>query len=423
MKLLIENARFLEQPDSVSSLAIADGKIVHLGNVPATFMPDQRLNASQAWCLPGLVELNGYLREPGYSQKGSLKSELGAALRGGVTSVCCTPLTRPVNDTAAVTRLIQERARENSAVRVFPVGAMTQGLAGEQLSEMWALKEAGCVALTQLSLPFANHRVMKRCLEYAASHDITVCVVPQDEALAADGCVHEGAIASRLGLPGIPDEAETLAVSQWLMLAESTEARLHLSGLSSRRSVELLREARSRGSSVTADVALANLLYTEECIEDFDSRFHVRPPLRRESDRQALLDAVLTGVIDAISTHHQPHEQAALLAPFAETEPGMSLLQAWPSLLWHLCAGDHGVFRKLVAASSGQAAALYGIPAGQLEAGCAADLFLFDEARTWSPGEGNWSSGGRNHPFDASEKLAGLVTTVLVDGNIAYDES
>ncbi len=412
---LLDPARGL---DVEANVHIREGRIVAIGPDapdPAVVQVDAR----GCWVVPGLFDLYACLRQPGYEHKGTFASELAAAVKGGVTSVCCPPVTIPVNDTAAVTNLIHDLALQTNLARVHAIGAITRGLAGEQLSEMYALKEAGCIGVSNLRKPFRGNKVMKRCLEYAVSHDIIVFACPEDSSLAQDGCVHEGAIGSRLGLPGIPASAETLAVSQWLVLAEDTEARLHLGPLSCARSVELVREARNRGLRVSADVALANLLFTESAIEDFDARFHVRPPLRRELDRQALLQGLRDGVIDAITSRHEPHEVAAIQMPFAETEPGMSQLETWLSQLLLLSRAGDCDFGTLLRASTAGAAAVTGIEGGSLQPGGLADLVVFDPHADWVPGGSDWASAGRNSPW-LGTSLPGVVTTTLVGGRMVY---
>jgi dihydroorotase len=421
--IAIVNGRLLDPAgnlDRLTNLYIANGRIAGMGSTPpAQFRVDTEIDAAGCLVLPGLFDLYTCLRQPGFEHKGTFASELGAAVKGGVTTVCCPPATNPVNDTAAVTNLIHELARETGLARVYAMGAITRNLAGEQLSEMYALKEAGCIGVTNLRKAFRSNKVMKRCLEYASSHDITVFACPEDASLAQDGCVHEGAIASRLGLAGIPASAETLAVSQWLMLAEDTEVRLHLGHLSCARSVELVREAKSRGLRVTADVALANLMFTESAIEDFDARFHVRPPLRRESDRQALLQGLQSGIIDAIVSKHEPHEVAAIQAPFAETEPGMSQLETWLSQLLLLDRAGDCDFGQLLKACTAGAAGVAGLECAALQQGGMADLVIFDPQALWMPGAHNWRSAGRNSPW-FGEQLPGVVTNTIVDGRMVY---
>ncbi|MBK8971747.1 MAG: dihydroorotase [Hahellaceae bacterium] len=406
--------------DKRGNLYIDGDRLVGVGEQPPSgFVADQEINVDGLWVLPGLFDLYACLRQPGFEHKGTFASELRAAVKGGVTSVCCPPNTSPVNDSAAVSNLINDLARETGLSRVYALGAITQGLSGEQLSEMYALKAAGCIGVTNLRRPFRNNKIMKRCLEYACSHDITVFACPEDAALAQDGCVHEGAIASRLGLAGIPASAETLAVSQWLMLAEDTDVRLHLGPLSCARSVELVREAKQRGLKVTANVALANLMFTEACIEDFDSRFHVRPPLRREQDRQALLDGLREGVLDVIVSKHEPHEIAALLAPFAETEPGMSQLETWLSQMLLLSRESQIDFGVLLAASTVGPARVSGLGGGALKVGELADFSVFDPNAEWTPTAVQWMSAGKNSPW-LDRTLPGVVTMTWVGGKNVY---
>lgn len=422
-RIAIVNGRLFDPAnglDKRGNLYIEGDRLIGVGEQPPPgFVAEQEINVEGQWVLPGLFDLYACLRQPGLEHKGTFASELQAAVKGGVTSVCCPPNTSPVNDSSAVTNLINDLARETGLSRVYALGAITQGLAGDQLSEMYALKAAGCVGVTNLRRPFRNNKVMKRCLEYACSHDITVFACPEDAALAQDGCVHEGAIASRLGLAGIPSSAETLAVSQWLMLAEDTEVRLHLGQLSCARSVELVREAKQRGLKVTADVALANLMFTEACIEDFDSRFHVRPPLRRESDRQALLAGLRDGVIDVIVSKHEPHEIAALLAPFAETEPGMSQLETWLSQMLLLSREDHIDFGVLLAAATAAPARVSGCAGGVLQAGAQADFVILDPNAQWTPRTEHWLSAGKNSPW-LEKSLPGVVTMTWVGGKRVY---
>ncbi len=276
---------------------------------------------------PGLVDLNVALREPGYSRKGSITSETRAAAAGGVTSLCCPPKTKPVLDTSAVAELILDRAREAGNAKVFPIGALSKGLDGEQLAELVALRDAGCVAFGNGLESFRNTRTLCRALDYAATFDLTVIFNSQDHDLAEGGLAHEGPTASFLGLPGIPETAETVALARDLLLVEQTGVRAHFSQLTSARGVALIAQAQQRGLKVTADVALYQLILTDEALIDFSSLYHVQPPLRTRADREGLRAAVKSGVVSAISSHHQPHERDAKLAPFGATEPGISSVE------------------------------------------------------------------------------------------------
>jgi dihydroorotase len=330
VKLSILGARVIDPSsglDQITDIHVEACKIVALGAAPAGFTAVETINANGLVAAPGLVDLNVALREPGYSRKGSIASETRAAAAGGVTSLCCPPKTKPVLDTSAVAELILDRAREAGNTKVFPIGALSKGLDGEQLAELVALRDAGCVAFGNGLESFRNTRTLCRALEYAATFDLTVIFNSQDHDLADGGLAHEGAVASFLGLPGIPETAETVALARDLLLVEQTGVRAHFSQLTSARGVALIAQAQARGLKVTADVALYQLILTDEALIDFSSLYHVQPPLRTRADRDGLREAVKSGVISAISSHHQPHERDAKLAPFGATEPGISSVE------------------------------------------------------------------------------------------------
>jgi dihydroorotase len=315
---------------------------------------------------PGLVDLNVALREPGYSRKGNIASETRAAAAGGVTSLCCPPQTKPVLDTSAVAELILDRAREAGNTKVFPIGALSKGLDGEQLAELVALRDAGCVAFGNGLESFRNTRTLCRALEYAATFDLTVIFNSQDHDLAEGGLAHEGAVASFLGLPGIPETAETVALARDLLLVEQSGVRAHFSQLTSARGVALIAQAQARGLPVTADVALYQLILTDEALIDFSSLYHVQPPLRTRADRDGLRAAVKSGVVSAISSHHQPHERDAKLAPFGATEPGISSVELLLPLAMTLVEDGLLDLPTLLARLSAGPAEALRLPAGKL---------------------------------------------------------
>ena len=291
MKLSILGARVIDPAsglDQVTDLHLDAGKIVAIGAAPAGFNAGQSIDAKGLVAAPGLVDLNVALREPGYSRKGNIASETQAAAAGGVTSLCCPPNTKPVLDTSAVTELILDRAREAGNCKVFPIGALSKGLDGEQLAELIALRDAGCVAFGNGLESFRSTRTLCRALEYAATFDLTVIFHSQDRDLAEGGLAHEGAVASFLGLPGIPETAETVALARDLLLVEQSGVRAHFSQLTSARGVALIAQAQARGLRVTADVALYQLILTDEALIDFSSLYHVQPPLRTKADRDGL---------------------------------------------------------------------------------------------------------------------------------------
>lgn len=421
MRTAILGARVLDPAsglDQVTDLYIDGGKLAAIGQAPAGFNAEQTLDARGLIAAPGLVDLSVALREPGYSRKGSIASETLAAAAGGVTSLCCPPLTKPVLDTPAVAELILDRAREAGHTKVFPIGALSKGLAGEQLAELVALRDAGCVAFGNGLDNFRSSRTLRRALEYAATFDLQVIFHSQDHDLAEGGLAHEGPTASFLGLAGIPETAETVALARDLLLVEQSGVRAHFSQITSARGAELIAAAQARGLPVTADVALYQLILTDEALIDFSSLYHVQPPLRSRADRDGLREAVKAGVISAIASHHQPHERDAKLAPFAATEPGISSVQLLLPLALSLVQdGLLDLPTLLARLSSGPAAALR-LPAGRLAVGAAADLVLFDPQASTLAGE-RWYSKGGNCPF-IDHCLPGAVRYTLVDGHISY---
>ena len=339
MKYLhIRNAHLIDPSqslDDTSDLYINDGRIAAIGHKPPEGTIDRTIDAKGQWLVPGFIDLSAYLNEPGYPQKGSIARDAHAAARAGFTHICAQPQTRPVADSSAVIQQIIERSNQAKAARVLPLGALTKGLQGEQLSNMVSLRNAGCIALSNARSPIKDNYVLRRLMEYAATYDIRLFITPLDTALAADGVMHEGPTSTRLGLAGIPETAETVALAQILLLAEQTGARVHISQISSTRSTDMIADAQARGLKVSADVSIANLCFTDQKVSGYNSRFHVEPPLRSEADRQALLAAVNRGEL-IICSNHCPHEIAAKKAPFAASEPGMSLYNGFLPLLLQL---------------------------------------------------------------------------------------
>jgi dihydroorotase len=404
--------------DEIADIHVENGRIAAIGTAPAGFVAEQRIEAGGLVATAGLVDLSVALREPGYSRKGSIASETLAAAAGGVTSLCCPPDTKPVLDTTAVAELILDRARESGHAKVFPIGALTRNLAGEQLAELVALRDAGCVAFGNGLTEFGSTRNLRRALEYAATFDLTVVIHSQDRDLAAGGLAHEGPAASFLGLAGIPETAETVALARNLLLVERAGVRAHFTQLTSARGAQMIADAQARGLPVTADVALYQLILTDEALHGFSSLYHVQPPLRSLADRDGLREAVRAGVIGAIASHHQPHEADAKLAPFGETEPGISGVEIQlPLALTLVQDGLLDLPTLLARLASGPAQAL-GLPAGRLAVGEAADLTLFDPDASTLVGE-RWLSKGRNSPF-LGHCLPGAVRYTLVDGKLVY---
>ena len=421
MSIAILGARVIDPSsglDQVSDLFIENGRIVGIGQAPEGFNALRSIDAQGLVAAPGLVDLNVALREPGYTRKGTIASETRAASAGGVTSLCCAPQTKPVLDSTAVADMILDQAAAAGQAKVYPIGALSKGLAGEHLAELIALREAGCVAFGNGLNAFNSNRTLRRALEYAATFDLTVVLQPQDRDLAEGGIAHEGPSASFLGLAGIPETAETVALARDLLLVEQSGVRAHFSQLTCARSAQMIGEAQARGLPVTADVALYQLILTDEALRDFSSLYHVQPPLRSHADREGLRQAVKSGVIGAIASHHQPHEADAKEAPFGATEPGMSSVELLLPLAMTLVEdGLLDLPTLLARLSSGPAQALR-LPAGQLCVDSPADIVLFDPNASTLAGE-QWLSKGSNCPF-IGHSLPGLVRYTFVDGKAVY---
>lgn len=407
-----------KQQDEITDVYIHQGEVAAFGQAPEGFK-GETIACDGLWLLPGAVDLSARLCEPGYQHKGSIHSESKAAAAGGITHLVCPPDTKPVIDTPAVANLICEKAYQSGYAHVLPLGAMTSGLEGDMLSEMHALQEAGCVGVTQLRRPIKNTKVLLRCLEYAATFNITVFFQSEDSSLASGGVAHGGKQATRLGLPGIPATAETVALGRDLLLVEQTGVRAHFGQLSCARSVELIAAAQRRGLPVTADVSAHQLTFTEDYVDGFNSIHYVIPPYRTEADRQALLDGVNQGVIGMICSDHQPHEAAAKAAPFAVTEPGISALETLlPASYRWVKEGKLDVLRWVSALSS-NAAELLAIDAGQIALEEPANLVLFNPAGTTTMTKHEMLSEGKNSPW-LQQQLPGCVLLTLCDGQITY---
>ncbi|MEB5930216.1 dihydroorotase [Acinetobacter schindleri] len=319
----IENVRVLdpiEKTDSVQTVYLENGKrIAETANVSET------INGQGKWLMPTMVDLCARLREPGQQQHGTLKSEGKAARENGILHVFTPPDSKPiVQDNGALIHGLVEKAMLDGGIYLEVIGAQTQGLNGQQPANMAGLKKGGCSAVSNASAPFANDDVVLRTLEYAAGLNLTVVFYAEEPQIAKDGCVHEGFIASRQGLPMIPALAETVAIAKYLLMIEATKVHAHFGLLSCGASVELIRIAKEKGLPVTCDVAMHQLHLTDALIDGFNSLAHVRPPLRSESDKELLRQGVKSGVIDAICTHHEPLSSSAKMAPFAETQPGFT---------------------------------------------------------------------------------------------------
>jgi dihydroorotase len=405
--------------DQVTDLHIAGGNILAVGESPQDFAPYLTIDASGKVVCPGLIDLCTSLREPGAEHKATIASETAAAVSGGITTLSCPPDTLPVIDTPAVTGQIRHKARKAGYCRLLPQGALTKSLNGEHLSEMAALKAAGCIAVTNSYVPLVSTQVQRRAMEYAATFGLLTIIRPEDHTLSNHGCAHEGKVADRLGLPGIPEAAETVAVARDLALAETTGAVIHFHALSSASAARTMAWAKREGRCVSADVAVHQLHLTEMDLEGFDSRYHVKPPLRTDRDRDGLREAVAKNVIEAITSDHQPHEADAKASPFPDTEPGISGLETLLPLTLKLVEQGVMDLSSAIARLTCGPARILGLPLGTLTPGQAADICIYDPEARWFLEAEKLLSSGKNTPFHGWE-MPCRVTHTLLKGRLVY---
>jgi dihydroorotase len=418
VKLLIRNGRVVDPKsgrDAVGDVFVADGRIA-----AAAGAPDRTIDAKGLVVAPGFIDLSARLREPGYEYKATLESEMDAAVAGGVTSLACPPDTDPPLDEPGLVDMLRRRAKALSRARVYPVGALTVKLAGKQLTEMAELAESGCVAFSQANAPVTDTQVLWRALQYAATFGFPVWLRAEDAWLAKDGVAHDGEVATRLGLAGIPVFAETIALAQLLELVRATGARVHICRISSAAGVAMLRRARHEGLPLTCDVGIHHLHLCDMDLGYFDSSCRLEPPLRSQRDREALAAGLADGTIDCAVSDHTPVDEDQKLLPFAEAEPGATGLE----LLLPL-ALKWGMERKLTLAQTlaritSEPARILGTASGRIEPGAPADLALFDPQANWRVTPQVLKSQGKNSPFLGLE-LAGRVRTTIVAGNVVYE--
>ena len=433
MKILIRNGRVIDPAsgrDERADLAIASGRIVTIGAVGPEFNADRTIDAAGCVVAPGLVDLAARLREPGHEHEGMLESELNAAAAGGVTSLVCPPDTDPTLDEPGLVEMLKFRARKLSLCRLFPLGALTRRLDGEVLTEMAELTEAGCVGFSQADVAVRDTLVLMRALNYAATFGYSVWLRPQD-AWLGQGVAASGAVATRMGLSGVPVAAETIALQTIIELVRATGARVHLCRLSSAAGIALLRRAKAEGLPLTADVSINSLHLTDVDIGFFNAAMRLTPPLRQGADRDALRAALADGTLDALVSDHTPVDEDAKNLPFAEAEPGATGLELLLSLAlkWGAEAGLP-LAKTLARVTSepvrvlGDALGSLASSAGRLIEGGVADVCVFDPEATWTVVPGALKSQGRHTPFAfdvTGMALPGRVRATLVAGTVAHE--
>lgn len=422
MKIHIKNGRLIDPKngiDAVRDLYIAAGKVLGVGEMLEGFAANQVIDASGLVVMPGLVDLSARLREPGFEYKATLVSELQAAAAGGVTSLACPPDTDPVLDEPGLVEMLKHRAKLLNLAHVYPLGALTRRLEGKNLTEMSELTEAGCVGFSHADAPLTDTLVLRRAMQYAATFGFTVWLRPEEAYLAKGGVVHDGEVASRLGLQGIPASAETIAIATILTLVRDTGARVHLCRLSTGEGVEMVRQAKKQGLPISCDVAASHLHLTEHDIGFFDANCHLKPPLRSQRDRDALYAGLADGTISAICSDHTPVDDDAKLAPFAEAEVGATGLELLLPLMLKWAQISKTSLTAAVARVTSEPAELLGVDAGHLSVGAMADVCVFDPEQYWTVERSALKSQGKNTPFLGLE-LAGKVHWTLVAGQVVY---
>jgi dihydroorotase len=410
--------------DAEVDVVVEGARISRVGpDAAAGIAPSDRVRVVErtgAWLLPGLVDLHAHLREPGFEGKEDVASGLRAAAAGGFVDVCCMPNTRPVNDSRVVTQMLVGKARALGGVRLHPIGAITVGQRGEQLAEMADLREAGAVAVSDDGRCVTNSQVMRRALEYASTFDLPLIQHAEDHALTEGAQMHEGAVSTRLGLRGWPRVAEDVIVARDVLLAEYTGARYHVAHVSTQGAVRLLREAKARGASVTAEVTPHHLLLTHEALLGYDTACKVNPPLREAEDVEALRRALADGTIDCVATDHAPHGLLDKDVEFAEAAPGMIGLELCLPLLLGLVRAGVLPLGRLVEALTTSPARVVGLDPPRIREGARADLVLVDPRARWTVDVARLHSKSKNTPF-AGQPVEGRVLMTLCEGRPVYE--
>jgi dihydroorotase len=378
------------------------------------------IEAGGAWLFPGLVDIHAHLREPGSEGKEDIASGLRAAAAGGFVAVCCMANTRPVNDSRVVTEMLVAKGRSLGTIRLHPIGAITVGLAGSELSEMADMKDAGAVAVSDDGRCVTNSQVMRRALEYASTFDLRVIQHAEDTALTEGAQMHEGSISTRLGLRGWPRVAEDIIVARDLLLAQYVRARYHVAHASTLGTVRLLREAKARGVAATAEVTPHHLLLTHEALLGYDTACKVNPPLREAEDVEALREALADGTIDCIATDHAPHGILDKDVELSEAAPGMIGLELCLPLLMGLVHEQHLRLPRLIEALTTAPCRVVGLDPPRLREGARADLVLYDPRVTWTIEASRLKSKSHNTPF-VGRTVHGKVWMTLCEGRVVHE--
>ena len=423
MDILIKQGQILDPANNINrkgNLYLSRGKIIGRFKSPTGFKAQKIIDAKNKLVIPGIVDLAAY-PELGDEHKATIKSETTAAASGGITSVCCPPDISPIIDTPAAVELIQRRNNQSNQVKLYTLGAMTQNLASQQMTEMHTLKEIGCIGISNGHAPVNHSALLKRCFEYAASCHLTVFLFAEDSYLNDGGLVHEGKMSLRMGLPAIPETAETVAISRALLLAEKVQVPIHFCKLSSARSVQMVQTAAKQGQPVTADVSICHLHLSEENLEGYNSLCHLRPPLRTLKDKEGLINAISSGRINAVCSDHQPHGFTTKEKTFTETKAGGSTIELLLPMMLTLVKQKKLNLNQAISAITCNPAQILGIEAGTLSIGAPADICIVNPDSTRTIDNKKLTSMGQYSPFH-QHTATGQVSHTLLNGKLIYNK-
>lgn len=425
-KLFIKGGRVIDPANGIDGLFdvyCIDGKITEIIPSSITRHPqsDNVIDASGLFVFPGFIDMHTHLREPGYEYKETIRTGTMAAAAGGFTSIACMANTNPVNDNASVTRYILKKAMEEGVVNVFPIGAVSKGLKGETLAEIGELKDSGCVAISDDGRPVANSGLMRLAMEYAKQFNLLVISHCEDTDLAGDGVMNEGFVSTKLGLKGIPDAAEDIMVAREIALAELTKGRLHIAHISTKGSVELIRNAKQRGLNITAEAAPHHFTLTDEAVIGYNTNAKMNPPLRAMQDVDAIKRGLKDGTIDAIATDHAPQTFDEKDVEFDKAANGIVGLETALPLCLSLVFDNVLTLSELIVKLSANPAKLFGFDSkGTLKAGADADIAIVDLDKEWIVNAKELKSKSKNTPFDGW-KMKGKAVKTIVAGKVVYE--
>jgi len=415
--LLIRNGRIIDPAsgmDSVGDLLVVNGRIARLGGIAGVEVAEETIDATGKIVAPGFIDMHVHLREPGLEHAETIESGSRAAVAGGFSSICCMPNTTPVNDSPMVTRYIIERARQAAACNVFPIGAITKGSEGEEIAPIGSMKAAGVVAVSDDGRPVMNARVARRAMEFARSFDLPLIQHCEDLNLSAGGDMHEGPTSTRLGLRGIPSASEDVMVARDILLAELTGVRYHVAHLSTKNAVAMVAFAKSRGLPVTAEATPHHFAITDAELERYDSNYKMKPPLRSPGDVEAVIEGIVSGVIDAIATDHAPHTGSQKMQEFERCPFGITGLETAIGLsLEALVHSGKIPVQRMVALFTTGPDGILRLGRGRLAEGGDADITIFDLDHEWTFRTENSCSRSKNSPFDGHRFRGGPYVTIV----------